>query len=105
MDGKLDMRQQCVLTVQKASHILGCFKRSIATKPREIILPLYLMLMGPHLEYCIQMWRSPYRREIDLLECIQWRATKMIRGMQHLSYKDRLRELGMLSLEKKKAPR
>ena len=66
------------------------------------MLPLYLMLMGPHLEYCIQMWRSPYRREIDLLECIQGRATKMTQGMEHLSYEDRLRELGLFSMKKRR---
>ena len=42
------------------------------------------------------------RRNMDLLECVQRRATKMIQGMEHLSYKDRLRELGLFSLEKRR---
>ena len=46
------------------------------------------------------LFRSPqYRRDVDLLEHIQRRATKMIQGMEHLSYEDRLGELGLLSLE------
>ena len=56
--------------------------------------------MTPYLEYCIQMWSPQYRRDVDLLECIQRRATKMIQGMEHLSYEDRLRVLGLFSLEK-----
>jgi len=53
----------------------------------------------PLLEHCVQMWRPRYRRDVDLLECIQKRATKMIHRMD-LSYKDGLRELGLFSMEK-----
>ena len=42
-----------------------------------------------------------YRRDVDLLECIQGRATKMIQGMEHLPSEDRLRELGLFGLEKR----
>ena len=58
--------------------------------------------MRPHLEYCVQIWSPQYRRYIDLLENIQRRAAKMIYRMEHLSYKDRLRELGLFSLKKRK---
>ena len=56
MDGKLDMPQQCVLTAQKASCVLGCIKRSVASRLREVILLLYSAVVIPHLEYCIHMW-------------------------------------------------
>ena len=68
VDGKLDISQQCALTAQKANHILGCNKRSVASRAREVILPLYSALMRPHLEYCILMWSPQYRRDVDLLE-------------------------------------
>ena len=56
--------------------------------------------MRPHLEYCVQLWSPQYRRDTDLLEHIQGRATKMIPGMEHLSYKVSLRELGLFILDK-----
>ena len=56
-----------------------------------MILPLCSALLRPHLEYCIQMWSPQYRRDTELLECIQRRATKMTQGMERLSYEDRLR--------------
>ena len=101
MGGKLDMSQQCALTSQKASCILGCIQRSMVSRLREKILPLYSALAIPHLEYCIQMWSPQYRRDMDLLERGQRRATKLMQGMENLSYEDRLRELGLFSLEKR----
>ena len=83
------MSQQCAHAAKKASCTLGCIRRSMAIRAREVILPLYSALMRPHLEYCIQMWSPQYRRDVDLLEHVQMRATKMIQEMEHLSYKDR----------------
>jgi len=100
VDEKLNMSRQCVLAAQKANRILGCIKTSVASRSREVILPLYSTLLRPHLESCIQLW-SPQHKDMDVLKRIQRRAMKMIRGLEYLSYEDRLRELGLFSMEKR----
>ena len=81
------------------NQILGLIRRNTTYKDKKLIIPVYKAIVRPHLEYSIKTW-IPYRKkDIDMLERIQRRATKIIPELRDLSYEERLKECGLTTLE------
>ena len=95
----MKVSEQCGIAASKGNQILGLIRRNITYKGKKLIIPLYKAIVRPHLEYCIQAWRPYRKKDIDTLERIQRRATKMIPELRDLSYEERLKECGLTTLE------
>ena len=98
MNANMKVSEQCRIAASKGNQ-LGMIRRNITYKEKRLIILLYKAIVRPHLEYCIHAW-SPYlRKDIDMLEKIQRRATKLIPGLRDLTYEERLKECGLTTQE------
>ena len=86
---ELKASSQCVKIVKTANQILGMIKRTFTFKIKTILLKLYKRLVRPHSEYCMQAWNPYLKNDLDLLEGVRSRASKVILGYKHYCYKDR----------------
>ncbi|GAB0178456.1 hypothetical protein GRJ2_000310900 [Grus japonensis] len=102
VDNKLSMSQQCACVARKANGILGCIKKSMASRSKEVILPLYSALVRPHLEYCVQFWAPQVKKDGTTGESPAEGCKDDEGTGASLSHEERLRELGLFSLEKRR---
>ena len=95
----MKVSEQCGIASSKGNQVLGMIKRNTTYKEKKLMIPLYKAIVRPHLEYYIQAWRPYCKKDIDTLERIQRRVTKMIPELRDLSYEERLKECGLTTLE------
>ena len=97
----VDMKvsEQCGIAAAKGNQVLGLIRRNIVYKEKELIIPLYKTIVRSHLGYCIRAWRPYRKKDIDMLERVQRRATKIIQKLRNIIYEMRLKECGLTTLE------
>ena len=98
VDNNLKFTEQTNKAIRAANATLGMIKRNIVSRDKDIILKLYKALVRPKLEYCVQAWRPYLKRDIENLERVQKRATKLIFECKGLKYENRLKITGLTSL-------
>ena len=102
IDDKLSFRNHIKGIVGKANRVLGLIRIGFDCLDKEMFMNLYPVLIRPHLEYCVQVWSPHWVKDIKLVEGVQRRATKLVPELKHLSYEERLKRLGLTTLEERR---
>lgn len=96
------MSQHCNIVAKNVDCIQGYINSKVICKSQKLILPLYLALMKPHQEYCVQFWAPHLSKDVEKLERVQGTATKLLGGLGNMPCEETLVELGLSSLQKRR---
>ena len=99
VSANMTVSEDCRLAAAEGNQIFGLIRSNITYMEKTLIIPLYKAIVGPHLEYCIQAWRPYHKKDINKLESVQQRATKLIPELKHVCYERRLLECRLTTLE------
>ena len=99
---KLKPSSQCAKAARTAQTVLGQITRAFHFRDKEVLLGLYKQYVRPHLEFAVQSWSPWAEGDKDLLEAVQRRMVRMITGLKAESYSDKLKELGLTTLEERR---
>ena len=99
IDESLNYNRQCSKAVLSANKIMGIINRTYSCKSKDNILNLYKSLVRPHLEHRCQAWRPYLQMDVETIEKVQRRMTRMIHELSKLTYEERLCRTNLLSLE------
>ena len=99
VDDKLKFSEHINVKVNKANQILGCVKHTFKHMTKDIFNLIYKSMVRPHLEYGSVIWNPHLKKDMDAIERVQRRATKLVPGIKNLSYEDRLKSLELPTLK------
>ena len=102
IDNNLKVNRHCTITINKANRVLGLIGRSFDFKNESIVATLYKAMVRPYLEYCSPFWAPIYKKDINRIENVQRRATKMCLSLWNLPYETRLTKLNLQTLSKRR---
>ena len=101
IDNKLKFSKQALLSRNKANKMVGFMKHNVMYKSKEVVTSLTNAYVRPHLEYCQQACGHVNKGDMNMLEAVQRRATKLIPSINKLPYEQRLTELNLFSMERR----
>ena len=102
VDEKLRFSRHIAAAAACTNRKLGLLKHTFKYWTEESLVTLFKVFVRPHLEYCIQACTPTLKRDIETLEKVQRRATKLVPSLRNLTYEDRLRRLNLPTLEERR---